>query len=106
MSSDSLPGVAAGQAGEKTFIQFDDNALLPLLYGEHDQNLLRIEQTPPGRPTTARIVTPEGSWDETAQGWKARSAAFSRFSCSERMKGRGWLRGSSGSSGAGLEDWT
>jgi hypothetical protein len=38
-------------------------------------NLLRIEQTPPGRPTTARIVTPEGSWDETAQGWKARSAS-------------------------------
>ena len=40
MSSDSLPGVAAGQAGENTFIQFDDNALLPLLYGEHDQHLL------------------------------------------------------------------
>src|SRR5690606_1356838 len=44
LSSDSLPGVAASQPGEKTFIQFDDNALLPLLYGEHDQNLLRIEQ--------------------------------------------------------------
>jgi hypothetical protein len=38
-------------------------------------NLLRIEQTPPGRPTTARIVTSEGSWDETPQGWKARSAS-------------------------------
>lgn len=25
-------------------IQFDDNALLPLLYGEHDQNLVRLEQ--------------------------------------------------------------
>jgi phosphate starvation-inducible protein PhoH and related proteins len=44
LSSDSLPGVAAGQAGEPAFIQFDDNALLPLLFGEHDQNLLRIEQ--------------------------------------------------------------
>ncbi|MBA3949277.1 MAG: hypothetical protein H0X44_04960 [Acidobacteria bacterium] len=37
-------------------------------------NLLRVEQTPSGRPTTARIVTPDGSWDETPQGWKARSA--------------------------------
>ncbi|MFQ5468330.1 MAG: PhoH family protein, partial [Kiloniellaceae bacterium] len=25
-------------------MQFDDNALLPLLYGEHDQNLARLEQ--------------------------------------------------------------
>ncbi|MGH6945966.1 MAG: PhoH family protein [Kiloniellales bacterium] len=25
-------------------VQFDDNALLPLLFGEHDQNLARIEQ--------------------------------------------------------------
>jgi hypothetical protein len=36
--------------------------------------LLRIEQTPPGRPTTARIVTTAGAWDETPQGWTARSA--------------------------------
>lgn len=35
---------------------------------------LRIEQTPPGRPTTARIVTPSGAWDETPQGWTARPA--------------------------------
>ena len=33
MSSDSLPGVTSGQAAEPTFIQFDDNSLLPLLYG-------------------------------------------------------------------------
>lgn len=37
-------------------------------------NLLRIEQTPPGRPTTARIITPAGAWDETPQGWVARPA--------------------------------
>jgi len=36
--------------------------------------LLRVEQTPPGRPTTARIVTAEGAWDETPEGWKARPA--------------------------------
>jgi hypothetical protein len=34
--------------------------------------LLRIEQTPPGRPTTARIIGHAGAWDETAQGWVAR----------------------------------
>jgi hypothetical protein len=36
---------------------------------------LRIEQTVPGRPTTARITSPEGAWDETPQGWVARSPA-------------------------------
>ncbi|WP_420345972.1 PhoH family protein [Pelagibius sp.] len=44
MSSDSLSGAAEGRKGEPIFLQFDDNSLLPLLYGEHDQNLLRIEQ--------------------------------------------------------------
>lgn len=41
-------------------------------------DLLRIEQTPPGRPTTARIITPAGAWDETPQGWVARPAAIAR----------------------------
>ena len=36
---------------------------------------LRIEQTAPGRPTTARITSPEGAWDETPQGWIARPPA-------------------------------
>lgn len=36
---------------------------------------LRIEQTVPGRPTTARITSAEGAWDETPQGWVARSPA-------------------------------
>ena len=27
-----------------SFLEFEDNSLLPLLFGEHDQNLLRIEQ--------------------------------------------------------------
>jgi hypothetical protein len=36
---------------------------------------LRIEQTVPGRPTTARITSPEGAWDETTQGWVGRSPA-------------------------------
>lgn len=34
---------------------------------------VRIEQGVAGRPATARIVTAEGAWDETPQGWTARS---------------------------------
>jgi phosphate starvation-inducible PhoH-like protein len=34
----------AGKNGAPNLIQFDDNSLLPLLFGEHDQNLLRVEQ--------------------------------------------------------------
>ena len=36
------PGRAAGDAS--TILQFDDNRLLPLLFGEFDQNLARVEQ--------------------------------------------------------------
>ena len=34
---------AAGR-GKAVTLQFDDNALLPLLYGDHDRNLVRLEQ--------------------------------------------------------------
>lgn len=36
-------------------------------------DLVRIEQGVEGRPMTARIVTSEGAWDETPQGWTTRS---------------------------------
>lgn len=36
---------------------------------------LRVEQGVPGRPITARIVTGDGAWDETPQGWMTRTAA-------------------------------
>ena len=32
------------EAESTTLVQFDDNSLLPLLFGQHDQNLARIEQ--------------------------------------------------------------
>ena len=35
-------------------MQFDDNRLLPLLFGEHDQNLARIEQELGVSPGLAR----------------------------------------------------
>ena len=33
-----------GEAAPPTLLQFEDNSLLPLLFGEHDQHLARIEQ--------------------------------------------------------------
>jgi phosphate starvation-inducible PhoH-like protein len=36
--------VSATQPGTPLHLQFDDNRLLPLLFGQHDQNLARIEQ--------------------------------------------------------------
>ncbi|MDQ3068210.1 MAG: hypothetical protein M3R55_00595 [Acidobacteriota bacterium] len=36
--------------------------------------LLRVEQSQTGRPVVARIVTSDGAWDETPQGWTARAA--------------------------------
>jgi len=35
---------SAPQSGAPLHLQFDDNRLLPLLFGQHDQNLARIEQ--------------------------------------------------------------
>ncbi len=36
--------LASGEIAKPVYLQFDDNRLLPLLFGEHDQNLARIEQ--------------------------------------------------------------
>lgn len=44
MTSIPDPGRDAAQGAQSKQIQFDDNGLLPLLYGEHDQNLARLEQ--------------------------------------------------------------
>jgi len=33
-----------GRPGKAVTLQFDDNALLPLLFGDHDRNLVRLEQ--------------------------------------------------------------
>ena len=40
MSGVSKPGTAAVRP---VLLQFDDNNLLPPLYGEHDQHLTRLE---------------------------------------------------------------
>ena len=39
MTAPSTPAIE-----RPTLVQFDDNSLLPLLYGEHDQNLARLER--------------------------------------------------------------
>ncbi len=44
MTGEATTGVVTLDPGPPTLLQFDDNSLLPLLYGQHDQNLARIEQ--------------------------------------------------------------
>jgi phosphate starvation-inducible PhoH-like protein len=39
-----VSGAASSGAGAPIHLNFDDNTLLPLLFGEHDRNLARIEQ--------------------------------------------------------------
>ena len=40
----SASGHGATRHGAPIHINFDDNSLLPLLFGEHDRHLARIEQ--------------------------------------------------------------
>ncbi len=42
MSSASKTG-ASSETGQPVLLRFDDNNLLSLLYGEHDQHLVRLE---------------------------------------------------------------
>ncbi len=62
MTADS-PDIAAAAPGDLR-ISFDDNALLPLLYGEFDRNLARVEQrlgiSLSSRGNTVAIRGPEG----------------------------------------------
>ena len=44
MNKETVAGVVTLDPGPPTLLQFDDNSLLPLLYGQHDENLARIEQ--------------------------------------------------------------
>lgn len=39
-----MTGTSLKSPVEPLFVAFDDNALLPLLFGEHDRNLARVEQ--------------------------------------------------------------
>jgi hypothetical protein len=53
-----LPTTEASEAGEATVLQFDDNSLLPMLFGEHDQHL-----------SSANLGSP---WSRAATGWRFR----------------------------------
>ncbi len=44
MSSAPKSGASAKKSGPPVLLQFDDNNLLSLLYGEHDQHLARLEE--------------------------------------------------------------
>ena len=42
--SDAVTGAGTGRGADVRRMTFDDNALLPLLFGNHDRHLVRIEQ--------------------------------------------------------------
>ncbi len=44
MTARARNGQAARGARQNKLLEFDDNSLLPMLYGEHDQHLVRLEQ--------------------------------------------------------------
>ncbi len=68
--------------GESSYLHFDDNALLPELFGEHDQNLARIEQmldVSVGSRGNRMVVSgrrgrwprPRPPWPRFTGGWRA-----------------------------------
>ena len=80
MSSASPPGVTDKAAPVQRLLQFDDNSLLPLLYGQHDQNLARLEQQL-GVSLVSRgnRIAIEGPADATLAAGQALEALYERL---------------------------
>jgi len=67
----SAPGAAASSGGKAITLQFNDNMLLPLLLGDHDRHLVRMEQALGVRLSCRgnRVaITGEASRVDVAQG--------------------------------------
>jgi phosphate starvation-inducible PhoH-like protein len=65
---------------QPTQLQFDDNSLLPLLFGEHDQHLARIEQTlNVSIATRGNKVAISGDLDNQAAARQALDALYKRL---------------------------
>ena len=60
---------------QPTFLQFDDNSLLPMLFGEHDQNLARLERqlgvSIASRGNQVAVTGPEDAVTQTAEALNA-----------------------------------
>ncbi|MDX1710898.1 MAG: PhoH family protein [Rhodovibrionaceae bacterium] len=68
-------------SGERSkLLQFDDNKLLPMLYGEHDQNLARLEQLlGVSLASRGNSVSITGPADQVDQADRALSALYQRL---------------------------
>ena len=67
-------------ASQPTFLQFDDNSLLPMLFGEHDQNLARLErQLGVSIASRGNQVAVSGPADAVAQAGEALNALYARL---------------------------
>ena len=70
-----MTSTTASPPASSRLVQFDDNTLLPLLYGEHDQNLARIERqlgvTLSSRGNQLSISGPEAAVSAAARALEA-----------------------------------
>ena len=73
-------GGGAGRAADVRRMSFDDNALLPLLYGNHDRHLVRIEQIANVQLSArGNQLAIAGSNDDAAIAHKALSSLYERL---------------------------
>jgi phosphate starvation-inducible PhoH-like protein len=70
----------SGRAGDQRRMTFDDNALLALLYGNHDRNLVRIEQLANVQLSArGNQLAISGTADDAAVAHKALSGLYERL---------------------------
>ncbi len=78
--SDAVSGAGTGRAADVRRMTFDDNALLPLLYGNHDRHLVRIEQIANVQLSArGNQLAIAGSNDDAAIAHKALSSLYERL---------------------------
>lgn len=71
---------AGGRASDVRRMTFDDNALLALLYGNHDRNLVRIEQLASVQLSArGNQLAISGNADDAAIAYKALSGLYERL---------------------------
>ena len=72
--------------GAPAHLQFDDNSLLPLLYGEHDRHLARIEQRlSVGLVPRGNLITITGSADARRAAGRALEQLYARLKRGEDL---------------------
>src|SRR5438046_9040503 len=76
----SDPTAAGGRSADVRRMTFDDNALLAVLYGNHDRNLVRIEQLANVQLSArGNQLAIAGTADDAAVAQKALSGLYERL---------------------------